>query len=195
MGLDQSKAFWDWFQENSLSIHKHLETDTENIALDIKSHLQQIDPNLEFEIPFEYDSINRPFIVSADGDADLFPKVIAFVESAPMINGWDIIAFRPRLHQRNQVIDLDGLALDYHDIFFHYEIHKNSLKLDVYINGYDQVDQRFVHVYFLLLDSLIGEFDSVTMIQETTIHPLREKKGLHSFPELLDIVDNLKKSD
>ena len=192
MDLDRNKEFWSWFTKHASYLHQNLETDTENIALDIKTHLQEVDENIEFEIPFEYDSENRPLIISADGDYSLFGKVIEFVESAPSIDGWDVIAFRPRLHQRNQVIDLDGLSLDYHDVFFRYTVDE-LLHLDVYIDGYDQKDQRYVHLYFLLLDSLIGEFDSVTLIKETKVHPLKDKLGLHAFPELLQIVDELKR--
>ena len=85
MDLDRNKLFWDWFSKQSRYIEQNLETDTENIALDIKTHLKEVDENIEFEIPFEFDSVNRPFIISADGDYSLFGKVIELVESATSI--------------------------------------------------------------------------------------------------------------
>ena len=52
------------------------------------------------------------------------------VKNAPFMKQWKITAFRPRLHQRNQIIDLDGISMDYHDVFFDYEVdldHKNII--------------------------------------------------------------------
>ena len=191
--MSKFKEFWDWFVSRSEYIYKHLETDTENIALDITEHLKKIHQDVEFEIPFDFDDNNRTLIISADGDIELFDIVERFVKSAPEINKWNIIAFRPRLHQKNQIIDLDGISMDYHDIYFTHQVEENKLVLDVYIKNFDGSDNRYVHLYFLLLDSLIGEYDSVTCVKETRIYPFKDIDNLLDFPQLLSIVDELKR--
>ena len=135
----------------------------------------------------------RNFVISADGIYTLFDVVLDLVNGAPPYQRWNIIAFRPRLHQRNQVIELDGISLDYDDIYFRFqESSYNKLNLDVYIRGFDGEDNRFIHVYFILLDSLIGEYDAVTLIEMTTILPLDHDAELLGFRELISIVDDLK---
>ncbi len=184
--------FWDWFQTRSEYIYKYLESDTSSIALEITEHLKKIHTDIEFEIPFDFEEGKRTLIISADGDVELFDLVEEFVETAPSIPNWNVVAFRPRLHQKNQVIDLDGITMDYHDIFFTYEEVQYQLIVDIYIKNFDGSDNRYVHLYFLLLDSLIGEYDSVTLIKETRIYPYKDSVQLHEFPEMLQIIDDLK---
>ncbi|AIO18536.1 hypothetical protein KQ51_00656 [Candidatus Izimaplasma bacterium HR1] len=190
--MNKYLKFWEWFLSRSEYIYAQLETNVDDIALEITEHVKKVHEDIEFEIPFELVKEKRILILSADGDEVLFPIVEELVESAPVIPTWDIVAFRPRLHQKNQIIDLDGITMDYFDIYFKWEIDNNQLILDVYIKNFDGSDNRYVHLYFLLLDSLIGEYDSVKIIKETRIYPLVEKTNdLIQFPKLLGIVDEL----
>lgn len=190
--MSKYKTFWDWFISVENHIYNNLEKDTDNIAFDITEHLSKIHPDLAFEIPFDMEDNERILIISADGNIELFDTVITLVENAPIIDNWRIQPFRPRLHQRNQIIDLAGISLDYNDIYFKYKIIDRQLDLDVYINGYDGKDNRYVHLYFLVLDSLIGEYDAVTIIKETRVHPLNKKQDLLDFPRLIEIIEELK---
>ena len=193
MLMNKYIKFWDWFKSRSEYIYNNLEIDTDNIALEITENIKLVNQDLEFEIPLEFLDDTRELIISADGLEKLFNVVIELVKSAPIINNWRITAFRPRLHQRNQRIDLDGISMDYFDIFFTYIEQNQGIELKAYIADYDGIDNRYVHLYFLLLDSLIGEYDSVKCIASTKVFPLLNKTDLHSFSELLEIVDNYKK--
>lgn len=190
--MSRFSNFWDWFVERNEYIYQNLETDTGSIALEITEHLKKIHQDIEFEIPFDFNDNMRSLIISADGDVELFDTVEDFVKSAPPIPKWNIIAFRPRLHQKNQVIDLEGITMDYNDIFFTYEEDHYQLIVNVYVKNFDGADNRYVHLYFLLLDSLIGEYDSVNLIKETRIYPYKKDLELLEFPLLLGIIDELK---
>ena len=190
--MSKYQVFWNWFLKQAPYIYTQLETDTENIALDLTEKLKEVDDQLEFEIPFDFEEEYRELIISADGILDKFQVVKELVSEAPDIPHWKITAFRPRLHQRNQIIDLDGISMDYHDVFFTYRETEEGLEVDAYIKGYDGSDNRYVHLYFLLLDSLIGEYDSVTVIKRTSLFPFERSKGLYPFQELLQIVDEYK---
>jgi hypothetical protein len=191
--MDSIQTFWTWFASRCEYMYSNLEIDTDNIALEVTEHLKAINEDLEFEIPFEFEGDQRELIISADGLLELFDVVKSIVDKAPNFDKWKITAFRPRLHQKNQRIDLDGITMDYHDIFFKYNLVPEGIEIDVYINDYDGTDNRYVHLYFLLLDSLIGEYDSVTYIKMTKVHALINKENLYSFPELLFIIDQIKK--
>ena len=165
------------------------------IAFSIAEQLKMVHEDIVFKISFEKENNKMSFVVSADGDIDLFPLVIELCGSAPNYKRWNIVPFRPRLNQKNQVIEVDGIKLDYDDVYFAYTVHNDYLNLDVYIKGYDQEDNRYIHTYFILLDSLIGEYDAVTKIGITTVFPYNEDESLFNIRELIKIIDFLSSQD
>lgn len=181
--------FWEWFSQNEKYIFEELEVNTNDIAFLIAEQLKKVHPDLVFEISFEKQDNKMSFVISADGDIELFPVVIELCGKAPTYKRWDIIPFRPRLHQENQAIDVDGIKLDYDDVYFSYSIEENYINLDVYIKNYDQEDNRYIHTYFILLDSLIGEYDAVTKIGLTTVYSYIEDDSLLNIRELVSIID------
>lgn len=187
--------FWEWFSQNEKYIFDELEANADNIAFLIAEQLKVVHPDLVFEISFEKEENKMTFVISADGDISLFPLVIELCGKAPDYVRWNIVAFRPRLLQRNQVIEIDGIKLDYNDVYFTYSIEEEYINLDVYIKGYDQEDNRYIHTYFILLDSLIGEFDAVTKIGLTTVFSFVEDESLLNIRELTKIIDFLQNKD
>lgn len=183
--------FWEWFSKNELYIFEELESETEEIAFMIAEQLKLVHSDLVFEISFEMEHNKRNFVISADGDIELFPLVIELCGIAPSYERWNIVPFRPRLNQKNQIIDVDGIKLDYDDVYFSYSTFDDYINIDVYIKGYDQEDNRYIHTYFILLDSLIGEYDAVTKIGITTVYPYVDDDSLFNIRELINIVDFL----
>lgn len=187
--------FWEWFSDNELMIYQELENKTEDIAFLIAEQLKLVHHELVFEISFEREDEKMSFVISADGDIELFPLVIELCGIAPQYERWNIVPFRPRLHQKNQVIDVDGISLDYDDVYFSYSVHEDYINLDIYIKGYEQDDNRYIHTYFILLDSLIGEYDAVTKIGITTVYTYIEDQSLFNIRELINIIDFLQEQD
>jgi hypothetical protein len=187
--------FWKWFTKNELYIFEELENNADDIAFLIAEQLKLVHPDLVFEISFEKEDNKMDFVISADGDIELFPLVIELCGTSPSYERWNIVPFRPRLNQKNQVIDVDGIKLDYDDVYFTYSVHDSYINLDVFIKGYDQEDNRYIHTYFILLDSLIGEFDAVTKIGLTTVYTYIEDDSLFNIRELIDIIDFLQGQD
>jgi len=187
--------FWEWFSQNEEYIYEELETNTDNIAFLIAEQLKVVHSDLVFEISFEKEDNKMTFVISADGDIALFPLVIELCGKAPTYERWNIVAFRPRLKQQNQVIEIDGIKLDYDDVYFTYSTEDDFINLDIYIKGYDQEDNRYIHTYFILLDSLIGEFDAVTKIGLTTVFSYIEDEVLMNIRELTKIIDFLQNKD
>jgi hypothetical protein len=183
-------SFWQWFSSVEEDIHTHLEEHPDDYAADILMHLKDVHTDLVFDIPFELNNKKHELIISADGDPDLFPIVQELVEEAPQYSNWIIHNLRPRTNQLDQAIELDGLYLEYEDIFFVLEKDTFPCAIDVYIRNYDKDDHRYVHGYFLLLDTLLGEYLAVTLLPETRVHSLDEApdnvKRLLLLRELVD---------
>lgn len=183
------QLFWDWFIEHEEDIYSHIESQPEQYAFDIHAQLTAINENLVFDIPFEQVDNKRELIVSADGDASLFPLIHDIVSQAPTLERWIIHALRPRTNQMDQAIDLDGLYLEYEDIFFTITEVEFPLQLTIYLRGYDREDNRYIHGYFLLLDTLLGEYNAVTYTETIAIYPLEDQPNVQRFISLRDLFD------
>ncbi len=190
---DKYQDFWDWFITKERYIWDNIEKDSQNIGKLIDENLKKVHDDLAFDIYFEICDGKRDFIISADGIESIFPEVISLCEKAPKFNHWNIIAFRPKTNQKDQCIEIDNLCLDYTKIYFKHNFNSIPFDIDVYIENYDGKDNRYVHGYFLLLDTLIGEYEAVTSIRNTSIHPLKpeQKMELTEFVKLRSIVDDL----
>lgn len=183
--------FWNWFSTVQEEIHLHLEEQPDDYAATILLHLKEVHPDLVFDIPFEVVDGKHDLIISADGDRELFPIVKQLVEQAPLFDNWIIHNLRPRTNQLDQAIELDGLYLEYEDIFYVLEKDTFPTSIDVYIRGYDHEDNRYVHGYYLLLDTLLGEYQAVTLLPETRVHSLDEVPDHATrLITLRDVIDN-----
>lgn len=184
-------TFWEWFTTIEEDLFHHVEEDPETYASEIHFQLTTVHPDIVFDIPFEVENGKRDFIVSADGDASLFPLIEQLCKNAPSYERWNIYNLRPRTNQVDQAIDLDGLYLEYEDIFYSIEDTELPLQLTIYIRGYDNVDNRYIHGYFLLLDTLLGEYDAVTYTETIAIYPYDDQSDVSRFVTLRDVFDSL----
>lgn len=86
-----SSALWKIFEEHSDIPNG----DTVGFVDRLYEELVQIDPNLVIEISEADDANRREFILSANGDTELFERVEKLIASAPQKPGWEFIALRP----------------------------------------------------------------------------------------------------
>lgn len=193
--MNKYQAFWTWFKENEKEYFLNIEKDMGNLVPLLQEKLWEINEDLAFEISEVLDDNSREFIISADGIYSAFDDVLQLYSYRLDLSKWKIVPFRAREEVTSHSVELDGLTLSYEDISFAYKIEENKISITVYIKNYDNVDNRYVHAYFLLLDSLVGEYDAVTMFNKTVILPKNSKVDTHAFNTLKRIVDDLKKLD
>lgn len=189
--------FWEWFLENEEMIFDNVEENGTEISVMIQNELTKVSQDLCFEIPFLIENDKRDFIISADGIEQVFPEVVALKEHAPESRLFHIIAFRPRTHQKDQVVEMDGIFVSYEDVYFQYELTDLPIDINVYIKDYDGEDNRYVHAYFILLDTLVGEYDAVTLIGDTHVYPLNEEEmdDLIPITRIVTLLDDLSLSN
>ena len=191
--MSKYTSFWEWFSSQEKYIYDELENHPDEIAEEINVQLKQVHSDLVFDIPFEQVDKMYEFIISADGDSELFDTVFKLVEESPKFQRWLIQALRPRTNQLDQAIDLAGLYLEYEDIFYTVEKNELPLQINAYIRGYDNEDNRYVHGFFLLLDTLIGEYNAVKHVEVLSVSPLEDTDDEPTrFLLLRDLFDSLK---
>ncbi|GLX70494.1 hypothetical protein [Paenibacillus glycanilyticus] len=186
-------TFWKWFVKNESYINNNFETNKESILDELNNKLKEIDTNLTFEISHSNGEQHREIIISADGIAESFDHVINLCNAAPSITNWTIIAFRPRMNSNGIEIKMGEIVLGYDDIYFTYESNGHYIDLKIYMKYEEEDRNQYINMYFILLDSLIGEFDAVSKIGNTEFFSLEnsDDPALQRFIELIDIIDSL----
>lgn len=189
----KEQLFWDWFKSNSERYYI-LDMEDESMFDELISRLKDIDKNLTFEMgPAGNDGV-REFIISADGIVESFSSVINLVGLAPALKKWKVVAFRPRVKGDDIMVEYgDDLLLSYDDIFFKYFPDSNKIGVELHIRDYGD-SEDIDSAVFILLDSLIGEFDMEMEIGwiDRTILNEDNLDDLLPLLELRKIVDNNK---
>ena len=112
--MSSEENFWKWFEKNRSRIEAY-KPDDENTLDEILENLHKYNNSLAFEF-----SINREpneFVITSEGDPEHFDSVIKLVSSAPDIEGWKIIAFKPALGF-DLIADYEGVEYNPKEIWF-----------------------------------------------------------------------------
>ncbi|QGQ44494.1 hypothetical protein [Metabacillus sediminilitoris] len=181
--------FWTWFIKHSDEFFHLDENNVEPLFKSLSKQLAKINRDLTFEFSVELIDGKREFIISADGIYSTFPDVINLVEAAPKLDHFIITAFRQR--GKEFTIQYNEVELDPADIFFSYEAYSgDQIDIVLYIKGYTD-NQDLDGAVFILLDTLIGEYDVATKIRHIDFLPFEENLTIKPILELPDIVDHI----
>jgi hypothetical protein len=190
------KKFWHWLGDNAARVQAGLKKGDNSIQQEIATRFEQEFPNLVWEVscPPKHGWM---FCISADGNLERFPDVMAAVRSAPIIPGWTIQAFRPR-GPISATLKMGETTLTYDDIWV--RVANVGVKADVTmcVRGLNsQNADPLLTAVLVLLDNAIGEYDAVTAIRELSNEPLVESPIASDdfFPmsRLPEYLDRLKK--
>src|SRR5262245_27196397 len=174
-GLFRKKAvpddFWGWLGANTTRIQRGLERDTRSIADEVGDAFKRSYPDLFWEV-----SPNKTgpwlFCVSANGNRDLFPRVLQAVQSAPEVRGWKVQAFRPR-GPLTAEIDMGGRTLGYEDVWCGVQPKGDGVRVVLWVRGLTrETDEVLMPAVLILLDNAVGEYDAVMKITQFDRGPL-----------------------
>lgn len=185
--------FWTWFEKNS---RRYLTLDKSNREIlfdELNRELDKVDSNLTFEFSPLFDNGRREFIISADGIKESFPSVKNLVSKAPVIPNWDIIAFRQPKADYKQ-ISYKGIKIDFKDVYFRYSKDNGKIGLELNIKDYEDTKEWNAST-FLLLDMVVGEFDTEMFLSWIERKKLDENQIeiLYKIEELPTILNDYKK--
>jgi hypothetical protein len=161
--------FWKWFQKNGDMIF-NFENDIENTFDKLSVALSKVDPELTFEFSPVRENGKREFVISAGGIKNSFRSVELLYNSAPELNQWTIIKFRPRRSPLND-LTFGGVSIKSDDVF--YNIYKDEDKLGVVLffdNYSDKERATYGNLGYLFLDEALGEYDVETKLGFIEFH-------------------------
>ena len=194
--ITKDDKFWIWFSKNEKNIYENVDKENlrEDIYDQISAEISKIDENLVFEIaPIQKDG-KREFSISADGILESFPKVETLISKRPKLNNWNFTAFRQRIAGDDLEINYMNYKIGYDDIFYRFSTENNQLGIELNIRNYDETGDMQNAIY-LLLDSLLGEYDVTKNIDWIEWNKLNESEinNLYQITDLRELIDSRKK--
>jgi len=183
------RQFWTWFQAHDAVLFA-VRTAQEPVCDTLSWMLQAVDSNLTFEFgPLDHG--RRDFVVSADGVISAFAAVEAIGNTAPFMDRWHIVKFRPRREPMPLVVG--PLAIDPKDVGVQLSADGDKVALVVSLPGYRRLaDRRFERTGYLILDQALGEYTMETRIGAIDFVPTEQRRPgtWRSLRELPALVDN-----
>ncbi len=175
--------FWSWFQDNDNKLF-HFEQDQDAVFDELSEQLVKVNDNLTFEFGPILDNGKREFVISADGIRAAFPVVEKLHKSAPNLERWTIIKFRPR---RIPINDLKIAQKDIKADNVHYLLFKDEQpdKVGILLFFEDYLEEErniWGQAGFLLLDEALGEYDVETKVGAVTYDSISSKYFEHAQP-------------
>lgn len=187
--------FWDWFLKNEPLFYYGTEHPRNRIDIveKITDQLKSLNQYLVFELSPIKEGEYKEFIISADGIKEAFAAVLEVVKYAPKHKNWRFIAFRPRMESDDLSISTGLIDFSYNDLFFRYVLTDKEFGVELNIRNFKYTDWE-KNALFVLLDSLVGEYDAVTEIDwlEWVELDEQEEEELFPFVELRKLVDERK---
>ena len=168
--MEAIRGFWAYFRDHQAGLAAVTSADTPEYDGMLEA-LQEIDPGLYFE--FSTQGSEREFIVTAEGQRELFPLVDRIVEAAPDIDGWRFLALKPKLgfpvttRWETFTLTLAGVAFD------PLENSKGDLGLRLYVPDLRPEDAKDAHNALLrAIDHGLGERLFAEKVGHTEVAPM-----------------------
>ncbi len=187
--MSPATDFWNWFAANERRF-RDLEGPNEEALLDeILERITRVDPNLYFEIGLPDDG-PLEFVVTAQGDAALFPKVRELVGVAPNIPGWNIVGPKPP-QGFDTVVSPAGVELDPGECWFvPFEPEESPTELGLLLVGpgySDETRDDFAAAMCQIIEEGLGEVSAAEDIQFVEFGPLPDDPAADGFIELMEL--------
>lgn len=194
-----SEAFWTWFSGESERLFQAIDVSATAVVEEVGAVLRDHHPGVCCELPAKAEgSPQATMVLTPDGNEGLVPTVRELVATAPQLARWNFVPFRQR-GKPGVTIEMHGATLSDEDDVF-YRIGSGpygELRLTLFIRGLTQAeDDPRALMAVLLMDHLIGEQDSLTVIDSLIRLPLGDEaeSGLTPITSLAADIDHYKTS-
>lgn len=187
--MSVEEAFWTWFTENQ-ELLLGAKSGDEDLFDRLAEALQKVDRNLTFE--FGPRGQVRDFVVSAGGIRSSFPAAFSLVNAAPKLARWNVIALRPRRVSPG-IVEFRNKHADPHGVQFSLLNNGKIAGLRLFIPDFQEGDLDWMQIGYLILDSVLGEYDVQSRIGFLKMYPPEAQTNERRYPlaELPSAFDDL----
>jgi hypothetical protein len=197
---DEPQAFWAWFTANA-DRYRDVEVPEKDQLLDeLESRLHRYHPRLYFEVG-GMPAGPRELVITAEGDASLFPTVERLVAAAPQIAGWEAVALK-QPGGFDFVINYGRFRIEPDTCWFQALVSKSDpRRLGVRVacpNFSLEAEKTFLSAIYILLDSGLGERVAsleIAYVEVAAVPPDPEAEGYAPLPGLPDYLASRRERD
>jgi hypothetical protein len=193
----KAEEFWNWFIENKEkyeAIHINDTQSKQDLIGDFLETLHSYCEGLFFKMGGQPGQ-KMELIITAEGNQEYFEKVEELVSSAPDLDDWIIVAFKPPM-DGDFIIEYEGLELDSSEIYFlplQNQEKPELIGIILAVPGYEPDDkERFIGAAYQLLDTLIGEkstTEDIYYLDLDTVPENPKEEGYLHLSELRRYID------
>ena len=156
--MSSEGKFWNWFKENSFkyyNLNLIADADEKEKLLDVfLENLHNYCDKLFFEIGGNHNEAQE-LIITAEGNKNYFSKVEKLVSMAPIMNGWQVIAFKPPMGI-DFITEYEDIRLNPNEIWFlplDNENDPSALGLKICMPGYNaRKEKTYLEGCYQMLD-------------------------------------------
>jgi hypothetical protein len=180
--------FWSWFASHETSLRAMAGSDDPlwDTAL---ARLRAVHASLAFELSDPVEGV-REFVVTAQGNAELFPLVDAMIAAASPRVGWEFVALKPAMGF-DFITTYEGVKLDPREMWF-MPLTSSSRPADlgvrIAVPGYTPALRSMLeNALMMIVDTGIGERSAAMDIQHVDIEAVPEEPAKRGYIELTDL--------
>jgi hypothetical protein len=187
-GGDKETKFWKWFVHNEARLF--VELDPNNPKLDsaieeLHSRLRKVQKHLVCEVMLA--EPKKILALSPKGIRAGIPLVESLHAKAPSLPRWEIVKFKQRKpHNEDFKIRFADRELTSDAVRYRFTAQKDRVGIELLFAGYEE---QFLDVYqnvgFIMLDSMLGEYDVMTKVGAIDFLPLPE--GSDHYPPISNL--------
>ena len=162
-------TFWSWFRRNETRLF-NFEQDIVRVFNELSAAMQKVNTDLTYEFSPVRANGKREFVISAGGIKAAFPAVEALYETAPTLDRWEWVKFRPRQSEMTDITFGDR-TIPFKEV--HYLMAKDNDKIGIvlFFDGYsDEERDEFDNIGYLYLDQVLGEYAVETQVGFIEFH-------------------------
>lgn len=187
----EEEKFWKWFKKNETMLFEFNDSNRDKVFDKLANEMKKVHPDLTFEFSPVFESGKREFVISADGIKEAFPKVESLFKSAPKLNKWIWVKFRPR--HKPMAIKIGEKQTDPADVKCQLFKDGDKVGIMLFFKDYSEKEKTFYRqIGYLLLDQALGEYDVETKVGfiEFTSTDSKSHENSFEFSELTERVDD-----
>ena len=183
----QQGSFWSWFASRAALAG---EEDAPALLAELQRALDALAPGALAEL--EVAPAGRTLIVSAGGRGELVAAVEALVACAPPIDGWRVVALRPRLAARDLRLATGSLEVAGDDVWFLAFEERGRLAVRLFFGGARCLELACEGIEGLVVEHVLGEratIDHVLVLPAGTVEDASARPPLAPLRELAERFD------
>ncbi len=190
-----AEEFWKSFESYKdllMDIDDSEKSEADALLERLDGDLKQYCEGLDFVLG-DLSSKGRSLTFTAGGDTDYFEPLIALCESAPVLDFWDIVAFKPG-RGTNVSISFGDYRLSSKNLWFiplESEEETEQVGLRVALRDFKAEDEDLLIAVYSLLEEMLGEYDTATLLGYFELCPLPDDPKSEGFNPLTDLPEYL----